>query len=285
MPKVWTDPWVLKLRREVELRNYAKTTCNIYSQILAAFLAAHPGDPRKATRETICGYLHDLDTRAGLSASTRNLYRHALTFFFRQVLRLNSPVKDLPASRGTQKLPDIFSAPQVAALLESPDNPKHKLMLAFTYGCGLRVSEIVHLKLRDIDIERRIVRVLEAKGGKDRQVFLPESLVTELQTYLTFYRPFAFLFESRIPGRPLTKRTVQAAFESAKSKAGIQSQGGIHALRHSFATHMLEAGTDLRYIQVLLGHNDMKTTERYTHVRTSHFPTLPSPLDMLRKNR
>ena len=283
MPKSWTAHWVAKLLHELELRNYAPSTRRIYTQVLAAFLNANPGDPRKSTQATLRGYLHGLDKQAGLSASTRNLYRHALRFFYLQVLHLKAPVRDLPASRGTQKLPDIFTAAQVGSLLETPDNPKHKLMLAFAYGCGLRVSEITRLQLRDIDIDRRLVKILEAKGGKDRQVFLPESLVAELQTYLARYRPFTYLFESRIPGRALTRRAIQAVFESAKAKAGIQSQGGIHALRHSFATHMLEAGTDLRYIQVLLGHNDAKTTERYTRVRTSHFPKLPSPLDMLRK--
>jgi site-specific recombinase XerD len=283
MPNFWSDHWAERLRRELALRNYSDATCRSYVQAVTAFLDASPGNPRKKTRDTLCAYLLHLDAKAGLSASTRNLHRFALAFFYRHVLHVDGPVCGLPHIKGTQKLPDVFNPQQVLQLLDSLNNPKQRLMLAFAYGCGLRVSEIVKLKIADIDIARRLVLILEGKGRKSRQVFLPDVLAIDLETYLNTFRPLTYIFESRIPGTPLTRRTLQAVFESAKMKAGIKSEGGIHALRHSYATHLLENGTDLRYIQALLGHNNSKTTERYTRVLTSHFPKLSSPLDLLRK--
>ena len=254
-------------------------------QNLRAFLELYPGDPRKVTREKICAYLLHRQEKSDLSASTCNLQRYALAFFFKEVLRLEDPVSDLPQVKGAQNLPDVFNPQQILLLLDALENPKHKLMLAFAYGCGLRVSEIAKLKLTHINIPGRMVEVIDGKGRKNRKVFLPEILAADLETYLAMYRPLTYVFESRIPGTHLTRRALQAVFESAKTKAGVKGKGGIHALRHSYATHLLENGTDLRYIQKLLGHTNSKTTERYTHVQPSHFPNLPSPLDILQKAR
>jgi integrase/recombinase XerD len=282
MSKFWNDHWAETLRRELALRNYSDATSRSYMQALDAFLAFHPGDPRQRTRGHLYDYLAHLQGRKGLSASTRNLHRFALIFFYRQVLQLPGPVNSLPIAKGDQELPDVFSAGEILGLLNATNNPKHRLMLSFAYGCGLRVAELSRLKLADIDIPRRIIQVVRGKGGKSRKVFLPESLRPELESYLETYRPLTYLFESTLPGKHLVIRTLQAVFENAKAKAGIQSKGGIHALRHSFATHLLENGTDLRYIQALLGHSDSKVTERYTRVRADHLPKLISPLDTLR---
>ena len=140
MSKFWNDHWSERFRRELALRNYSDATCRSYLQVLSAFLASSPGDPRKQNRDNICAYLGLLHGSAGLSASTRNLHRYAMTFFFRHVLRQAAPVRDLPHAKGTQKLPDVFNPQEILLLLDALDNPKHKLMLAFAYGCGLRVA-------------------------------------------------------------------------------------------------------------------------------------------------
>ena len=283
MTRFWNDHWADRLRRELALRNYSDATARAYLQALGAFLDFAPGDPRKSSRAQVCAYLEHMLMRPGLSASTRNLHRFALVFFFRNVLRQPASVLDLPVAKGDQESPDIFSVDQVSRLTESLANPKHRLMLAFAYGCGLRVSELARLKLGDLDADRGLVHVVRGKGGKDRTVFLPDSIRPQLESYLASYRPVEYLFESTTPGSRLVTRSLQAVFTKAKAKAGIRTKGGIHALRHSFATHLLENGTDLRYIQALLGHSDSKVTERYTRVRTDHLRKLVSPLDVLRR--
>jgi integrase/recombinase XerD len=284
MSDFWNDHWSERLRRELALRHYSDQTIRNYQYVLATFLEYAPGDPRKRTYETVRAYLRHLDTRAGLSPSTRNLHRDALTFFYRHVLRLPGPVEDLPRAKEAQKLPDVFSPREIRLLLDAAENPKHRLMLAFAYGCGLRGSELARLRLGDIDVERKQVKVVEGKGRKDRIVFLSEVLEKELRPYLQIYRPTEFVFESDRPGKPLSVRTFQAVFQAAKAKAGLRKQGGIHALRHTFATHLLEQGTDLRYIQALLGHSSSRTTERYTRVMSTGLAKLRSPLDVLGEN-
>jgi site-specific recombinase XerD len=283
MPHFWNDHWADRFRRELALRNYSDATCRNYLHVLRSFLERHPGDPRRRSPEDISRYLLDLQSRAGLSASTRNLHRDALSFFYQHVLKLPDRTRHLPRAKEAQKLPDILTPQEILLLLDATGNPKHRLMLAFAYGCGLRVSELAHLKTEDIDWPRKMVRVVEGKGKKDRIVALPQALAKELDSYLRTYRPLTYVFEGTMPGAALCPRTFQAVYQSAKAKAGIKAKGGIHALRHSYATHLLEAGTDLRYIQTLLGHSSSKTTERYTRVRSAHLVNLPNPLDLLRK--
>jgi site-specific recombinase XerD len=180
-----------------------------------------------------------------------------------------------------QKLPHMLGPSSMKALIEGTANEKHRLALSMAYGCGLRVSELTRMKWTDLDFERGLLSIRKSKGAKDRVVMIPASLCETLHAYRKHHQPITYVFEGQLAGKPLCKRTFQAVFERACGKAGIVKRGGIHSLRHSFATHMLEAGTDLRFIQALLGHSNMKTTERYTHVNAGNIVRLVSPVDRL----
>jgi site-specific recombinase XerD len=193
--------------------------------------------------------------------------------------------RGIPKLKEDQKLPRVLGPEETESLITGVPNPKHRMILSLAYGCGFRVSELARLRKDDFDFQRKLIRIRQGKGAKDRLVMLPAALETPLSEFLRSHSPLTFLFESQ-PGRHLNKRTLQSVFTKACAKAGIRSDGGIHSLRHSFATHLLEAGTDIRCIQVLLGHSSCKTTERYTHVAATHLATIPSPLDnLLAKSR
>lgn len=277
----WTHIWLGRLQQELDLRNYSPRTARNYKSSLRTFLSRLPGDPRKRTRVDIESFLLGLRRDQSLSASTVNLHRDALAFFFKDVLQNPQVVENVPRLKEDQKLPKVLNPARIRSLLDGTLNLKHRLMLALAYGCGFRLSELVHLTLEDLEFDRGIIHVKKGKGSKDRIVTYPASLAGTIREYLRTYRPRTFLFESREPGRPLSPRSFQAVFEKARCRAGLTIEGGIHSLRHSFATHLLEHGTDLRSIQVLLGHANSKTTERYTHVAAHHVAAITSPIDYL----
>lgn len=276
----WTDHWIGRLDQEGRLRNHSANTLRNYRQAVGAFLDGKPGPPWAWKRETLAAFLRGLRDK-GLSAATVNLYRDGLAFFCRNVTRTPDCVRALPKLKAAQKLPAILPRESVQAILEAAANPKHRLPLTLAYGCGLRVSELAHLRLGDLDFTRGTLFVRQAKGKKDRLVMLPRSIIGELKGYLAAYRPLDYVFEGSEPGRPLTTRTFQAAFHRALEKAGVVYEGGIHSLRHAFATHLLEGGTDLKMIQALLGHASYKTTERYARVSTNRMAAVVSPLDRM----
>jgi len=189
-------------------------------------------------------------------------------------LQLERPTKE-------HTLPKVLSGEEVLRILRAHENIKHRLMLNITYSAGLRVSEVAHLRVEDVDFQRRCIQVKQGKGRKDRLSMLSENVAGMLQDYLERYIPREWLFEGQEPGKPISERTVQAVFQQAMEKAGIKKSIGIHSLRHSFATHLLENGTDLRYIQELLGHKSSKTTEIYTHVSNTSMLKITNPLDRL----
>jgi site-specific recombinase XerD len=205
---------------------------------------------------------------------------NALKFYYEQVLKNAKLFIEVPRPKKPFKLPTVHSTVQVKQLIDSIENVKHKAMLMLGYAAGLRVSEIVNLKLQDIDSARMVINVRCAKGKKDRQVMLSPILLQKLRAYYIIYKPRVFMFEGQCGGQ-YSIRSVQEVFKSAKLKAGNRKKGGIHSLRHSFATHLMEAGTDIRIIQELLGHNNIRTTERYTHVSIKKISMVESPLDKL----
>ncbi|MDP4209588.1 MAG: tyrosine-type recombinase/integrase [Bacteroidota bacterium] len=178
-------------------------------------------------------------------------------------------------------LPEVFSEKEVADLLRVTENVKHKCILMASYSAGLRLSEIVNLKLKDIDSKRMQIRIEQAKGKKDRYTILSPKFLELLRKYFIEYKPKEYLFEGPLPGNKYSPSSVQMIFKEAVRKVGITKKVTVHTLRHSFATHLLESGTDLRYIQSLLGHESTKTTEVYTHVTTKGFDQIKSPLDKL----
>lgn len=205
---------------------------------------------------------------------------NAIKFYFEQVLHRPKMFFDIPRPKKPLTLPKMLSKSEVKKLFNVTTNLKHRIALQLSYGMGLRVSEVVNLKLNDIDSKRMVVHVQGAKGKKDRYVPLPVSILPKLRAYYKTYRPKNYLFEGQYGGS-YAKSSVQQVFKRAMKKAGIKKQIGIHGLRHSYATHLLESGADMRFIQELLGHNSVKTTQIYTKVTPRSLSKIQSPLDSL----
>lgn len=205
---------------------------------------------------------------------------NAVKFYFEQVLHRPKMFFDIPRPKKALKLPKMLSTYDVKKLFRVTSNLKHLIALQLCYGMGLRVSEVVNLKLTDIDSKRMMVHIQGAKGKKDRYVPLPLSILPKLREYYISYRPKNFLLEGQYGGA-YAKSSLQQVFKKAMSKAGIHKQIGIHGLRHSYATHLLESGADMRFIQELLGHNSIKTTQIYTKVTPRSLSNIKSPLDTL----
>ena len=195
------------------------------------------------------------------------------------MLRLEYPGDDLPRPRKERKLPKVLSRGEVLRLLGAVENVKHRAVMLLTYSAGLRVGEVVRLRCEDIDADRGLIHVRQGKRRKDRYTVLSEVAHEALRVYLIQYRPKTWLFPGAALGRHLHERSVQKVFQRACQRSGIKKSVSVHTLRHSFATHLLEGGTDLRYIQELLGHASSKTTEIYTHVSTKDLGRIRSPLD------
>ena len=203
---------------------------------------------------------------------------NAINFYFEQVLKREKFFFEIPRPKKPSLLPKVLDKTDVKNMLDATQNIKHKVMLKLCYGMGLRVSEVVALKIAHIDSKRMQVLVSQAKGKKDRYVNLPQSVLDELREYFKSYKPKEYLFEGTHGGQ-YSIRSVQAVFKTAMQKAKINKKIGIHSLRHSYATHLMEQGTSINLIQQLLGHNDIKTTQVYTHVSDSNILNVKSPLD------
>ena len=205
---------------------------------------------------------------------------NAIKFYFEQVLHKPTMFFDIPRPKKPSTLPKLLSKYEVKKLFNVTNNLKHKIALKLCYGMGLRVSEVVNLKLTDIDSKRMMVLIAGAKGKKDRYVPLPESILIQLREYYLKYKPKKFLLEGQYGGA-YAKSSLQQVFKRAMNKANIKKLIGIHGLRHSYATHLLESGADMRFIQELLGHNSIKTTQIYTKVTTRSMSKIKSPLDTI----
>lgn len=205
---------------------------------------------------------------------------NAIKFYFEQVLHYEKLFFEIPRPKKPAQVPKVISTKDIKKLFDVTLNAKHNLMLKLCYGMGLRVSEIVNIKITDIDSETMQVFIEKAKGKKDRYANLPESILQQLREYYKIYKPEKYLFEGQYGGLYST-RSAQKVFKDALKKARVNKEIGIHGLRHSFATHLLESGTDVKFIQELLGHNDIKTTMRYIHVSKQSLKNVKSPLDNL----
>jgi site-specific recombinase XerD len=216
-----------------------------------------------------------------LAWSTCNIAVQAFRFFYHTTLGRPEPTFTIPGPKQPKTLPIILSQDEVRRVIVSTATRKQRALLATTYAAGLRVSEVVRLKLEDIDAQRLSLRVEQGKGAKDRDTLLSPRLLEELRAYWRAYRPARWLFPARDGQRPMDVTTAQKYYYAAKGRAGITKRGGIHALRHAFATHLLEAGTDLHTIQRLLGHGDIRTTMRYFHLARRTLLGTTSPLEWL----
>jgi len=268
------------LIKELTSRKYSPKTIKAYTHYNEDFLRFVTRNPTEVTNEDIRNYLFYLADEKDSSASTLNIAINTLKFYYDIILKrkfmyeIKRPGKD-------KKLPVVLSQEEVSGILSSVSNIKHKAILMLVYSAGLRVSEVVKLERGDIDDERKLIHVKGAKGRKDRYTILSDVALNTLKKYLIENQPDNWLFSGAKPNRHISIRTVQAIFEHAVNLANVKKEVSVHCLRHSFATHLLESGVDLRYIQELLGHASSKTTEIYTHVSNKNLRKIKSPLDDL----
>ncbi|TLY29488.1 MAG: integrase [Ignavibacteria bacterium] len=275
------------VRHELRLRNYSHKTIKSYVSCLRSFVRfIHPRHPRALTNLDVRGYLLHLIEVRGRAAGTVNQVFNALRFLYVELYKKPFVIVSLPRPRRETKLPDILSEDEVKRLFLTVSNLKHRTMLMLAYASGLRVSEVVRLRIEDIDGDRGLLHIRDAKGKKDRFTVFPESLRGQLAAYWRQSRlgKRGWLFPGQTPDRHISERSIQAVVERALKTSGIAKPVSMHTLRHSFATHLLEHGTDLRYIQDLLGHQSVRTTQIYTHVSQKALEKIRSPLDFLMRN-
>jgi site-specific recombinase XerD len=270
-----------KMIRELELHRKSPKTIEAYVTAVAQ-LAQHYGRaPDRISVEEIRDFLHHLITERKLAFSSCNQKLGGIRFFYRHVLGQNDLQLRVPAKR-SGRLPEPLSRSEIARLLDATRNAKHRVLLMTAYAAGLRVSELVGLRPQDIHSERKLIRVNQGKGRKDRYTLLSPRLLEELRDYWRAYRPQTWLFPNPRASAPLSVDSVQKVYYAAKERARIEHGHGIHSLRHSFATHLLEAGVNLPTLQRLMGHSRLDTTARYLHITSQHLERLSSPMDLLR---
>lgn len=268
---------------ELTLRRYSPKTHQAYLLHLKRFLGHFGAKTRTLTGDEIRAYFLHLIEDEGMSWSYQNQAISAIRFLYKQVLKRPDAVADLPRPvRERKKLPAVLSRGEVIRLFQAVRNLKHRAVLLVIYAGGLRVSEAVRLRVSDIDGERKRIFVRGGKGGKDRYTIIGEAALEALREYWRIYRPAEWLFPGVRPDVPISTRAIQMGFRKARERAGIRKDATVHTLRHSFATHLLEDGIDIRYIQELLGHEDVRTTQLYTHVGDPSMRRIRSPVDELR---
>lgn len=270
-----------RMIEELKIRNYSAHTVAAYVSAVYRLANFYHRSPDKLDREEIRAFLVDLVEQKQASWPYYKQVLAALRFLYRHVLRRGEVVEDIRGPRSAKTLPVVLSAQEVARFFKAISSLKHRTILMLAYGAGLRIGEAVRVRVSDIDRQRKVIRVQQGKRKKDRYTLLSPAMLEMLDRYCWAARPEDLLFPSRIKGRPITDSTVQQVCVQARQDAGIDKRISPHTLRHSFATHLLEAGTDLRVIQELLGHASPKTTAIYTHVSTALIGKTISPLDAL----
>jgi integrase/recombinase XerD len=268
------------MQREMALRGFAPKTQKVYLGWIVRLSRQSRLSPDQISEAQVREYLAGLATR-GLSPSTVNQAISAISFFFGRVVPREWKF-EVRYQRAPQRLPLVMSAPEVARLLAAVPTLRERVAMEIAYGAGLRLSEVLRLKVTDIDSQRMILRVDQGKGKKDRNVMLSPRLLETLRAYWRQSRPKVWLFPGHRAQRPMNPTILQRAFKRAKEEARIEKSVSFHTLRHSFATHLLESGVNVRTIQALLGHCALGTTQRYTHVGGDYLRLTPSPLDSLK---
>jgi integrase/recombinase XerD len=236
-------------------------------------------DSAEITRKDISHYQQKYIIEGNRSASSQNIFISALKLFYKVVLNQTLEMQDFERPMRVHVLPQVFNKEQVARILLAPINIKHRTMLFTIYSCGLRCGDLLNLKIADIDSKRMLIHIKNGKGRKDRIVPLPKKLLGILRTYYKSCKPKVYLFEGAKAGEQYSEASLRQVFKKAVKKVGIRGTAKLHWLRHSYATHLLESGTDIRYIQELLGHSSSRTTEIYTHVSMRNIQQIQSPLD------
>lgn len=271
-----------KLKLWMTHKRYCGSTINTYLDAAKSFLVfIHPKPIQSVTNDDVVSYVNEYIIKRGLSFSYQNQVVNAVKLFFREVVHCALDVDKIERPRREYKLPNVLSKEEVASILKAHINVKHKTMLSLIYACGLRRSELLNLKPVDIDSKRGLLIIKQAKGRKDRIAPISEKIIEMLRDYYKMYKPKVWLFEGQNAGDQYSEKSLQNVLKQALEKVKIKKPVTLHWLRHSYATHLLEAGTDIRYIQELLGHKSSKTTEIYTHVSTKSLQKIKSPFDDL----
>ncbi len=282
LEKVWRRTALLdRFSQELHLRRYSPKTCKVYQGAVRRFLESFKKDYSQLTTEEIRTYLLRLVEREEISASFQNQTISAIKLLFEWVIKRPQLLDDLPRPRRGRRLPAVMSRNATENILNAVGNLKHQTLLVLMYSAGLRVGEVVRLQVDDLDEGRGLIRVRSGKGDKDRYTLYSTLAQQLVRAYRREYQPQKWLFSGAQPGRHLTERSVQQVVVQVRKKTGLGAQVTSHTLRHSFATHLLENGTDLRYIQELLGHSSPKTTQIYTHVSRRDLGRIQSPVEGL----
>jgi integrase/recombinase XerD len=265
----------------LETKRYSLSTARMYTSLFSEFIQYFKGKPLNEINEVdIKKYMHGI-VKQGKSLSHQNQVINAIKFYYEQVLDMPQRFYEIARPRKERKLPSVLSEAEILKVISVTTNLKHKAIVVTIYSCGLRLSELLNLKITDVQSDRHLLLVRDAKGNKDRNTILSDTTIALLRKYYLAYRPKEYLFEGQYGGQYSCK-SVQSIVKHSLRLANIRKPASTHTLRHSFATHLLENGTDLRYIQTLLGHSSPKTTEIYAHVSTKGIRDVVSPIEKLK---
>jgi integrase/recombinase XerD len=273
---------ILQFRRWLLSKRYSKNTIATYSDALKSFLVFFREKPvTLISNDDVILYNNEFILKNQLSASYQNQITNAIKLYFKTCKETKIEIDKIHRPKRAKTLPNVLSKEEVKQILEAHSNIKHKMMLCLIYSCGLRCGELLALQPVHIDSKRNIVLLKNSKGKKDRIAPLSTKILEMLREYYKVYKPKVYLFEGTIEGEPYSEKSLQSVLKKSLTKTKIIKPVTLHWLRHSYATHLLESGTDLRYIQELLGHSSSKTTEIYTHVSTKNIQQIKSPFDDL----
>jgi len=273
---------VNRLKLWMEHKRYSESSIMSYTEAVKAFLVfILPREAADATADDMVRFVNEYIIPNHFSYSYQNQVVNGAKLFFREVMQSKLDVETFERPRREHKLPNVLSKQEVSVLLNAPKNIKHRTMLSLIYACGLRRSELINLKVTDVDSKRGLLIIRLSKGKKDRIIPISQKIIDLLRNYYALYRPMVWLFEGRDRDERYSEQSLQSVLKQSLSKSAIHKPVTLHWLRHSYATHLLESGTDLRFIQELLGHKSSKTTEIYTHVSTKSLQNIKSPFDDL----
>ena len=277
-----TEQHLIAFKNYMNYRRYSENTIKTYSDALEVFFRFFQNKKLESlTIEDIIQFNNDYILRKNLSSSYQNQVINAVKLFYRNRFNKTMEVDFIQRPRREKRLPNVLSKEEVKSILEAPTNLKHRAMLSLIYACGLRRSELLNLTLTDILSNRNLLFIRQSKGKKDRVVPISNRLIDILREYYKAFKPKAWLFEGQFPNTKYSEKSLENVLKQSLTKTKISKKVSLHWLRHSYATHLLESGTDIRYIQELLGHSSSKTTEIYTHVCTKNLQRIRSPFDDL----
>jgi integrase/recombinase XerD len=277
-----TQQHLFSFKNYMNYRRYSQNTIKTYSDALEVFFRFYQNKELESlTKDDLIHFNTEYILKKNLSSSYQNQVINAIKLFYRNRFNRTMEVDYIQRPRREKRLPNVLSKNEVKTILEAPTNIKHRAMLSLIYACGLRRGELLNLTLKDILSDRNLLFIRQSKGKKDRMVPISPKIIVMLREYYKAYKPKTWLFEGQFPNTRYSEKSLENVLKQSLIKAKISKKVSLHWLRHSYATHLLENGTDLRYIQELLGHSSSRTTEIYTHVSTRNLQQIRSPFDDL----